>query len=364
MHCDDSNPATGPITIVTASMDRLDLLKYPLPSSVDLVLRGAVTYTGSSSLNIDVDLCTLGNNQPVMQASATFVARGLDNKAVPVPVLVPQGAWEEKLWAAGKAATEARKRQRKQNLLTTPPTPSELSVVHNLFTEMQASQSHSGGSTPDPTGKRMYGDQSLVTTVELTQPTDKNVHGKVFGGFLMRKAFEVAFAAAWRMTGCQPKFLALDDVSFLAPVEVGTLLRLDAQCNYAHGPPHKTYSITVSATMQTPGRAISNHVARRDAVAKGLRVQSADAPNKDTSTEGTAANEPGSVVDTQLTNLFHFTFYSEEASAVPRIYPRTYGDAMSWIGAHRRSLLGRELAEHRKQSGGPQARFPDAMALR
>lgn len=66
----------------------------------------------------------------------------------------------------------------------------------------------------------------------LTQPrlrTDRNVHGKIFGGWLMRRAFETAFACGWRTSGVPPRFLSLSDITFVAPVEIGSLVQFEAQ---------------------------------------------------------------------------------------------------------------------------------------
>jgi hypothetical protein len=56
----------------------------------------------------------------------------------------------------------------------------------------------------------------------------------------------------WRTTGSLPKFLALDDVSFNHPVEVGTLVEFDAHVSYARGPGHKTYGVSVAAYTSRP----------------------------------------------------------------------------------------------------------------
>lgn len=94
--------------------------------------------------------------------------------------------------------------------------------------------------------KIVYPDETVLSTNLITMPQQSNVYGKVsvqnssfclissvvkwilillpifqvFGGFLMRQAYELAFACAWRLTGRRPAFLALDDLTFLAPVEV------------------------------------------------------------------------------------------------------------------------------------------------
>jgi hypothetical protein len=98
-----------------------------------------------------------------------------------------------------------------------------------------------------------------------------------------------------------------------ACVQVGTLLRFDAQLDFSPGPPSKTYSVGVTATMATPGR--------------------------DGGSEG------------KLTNTFHFTFHCDDADSVPQVFPRTYEDAMAYIEAGRRYLAGKRLADWRKEHG-------------
>jgi hypothetical protein len=56
LHADDGNPTTRPPTIVTASVDKLDLIPKAVDPGVDLKLIGGVSYVGSSSMEVDV--CT------------------------------------------------------------------------------------------------------------------------------------------------------------------------------------------------------------------------------------------------------------------------------------------------------------------
>lgn len=363
-HCDDDDAETGPLTLVTASWDRLDLLSYPLRPDVDYQMRGSVTYAGKSSMNIDVDLSILppkgatgaaAEPVPVIQASTTFVARNRSNQPVPIPRLKPQSAQERVLFEAGRQGTEARKSARQASLLRQPPTESELQLVHSLFMESSSFTKEGPHGTATLTRPNsIFTDETKLTTTVVTQPQDRNLHGKVFGGFLMRKAYEIAFAAGWRFTGVLPKFLALDDITFLAPVETGTLLRFDAQCNYARGTPNKTYSVSVSAHMQVPTRA---SVEQQRAASSSA---AAPAPAPVGSTAGTtaaAAPTPTGLADTRLTNEFNFVFYCDEQEAVPRVYPRTYAEAMSYIHAYRRQRVGQALAERRKASGACRVRF-------
>jgi hypothetical protein len=59
-----------------------------------------------------------------------------------------------------------------------------------------------------------------------------------------------------------------------------------------------------------------------------------------------------------LTNEFNFVFYCEDPARTPRIFPRSYSDAMGYIRAHRRYEASASLAEARKEAGGVKPRFP------
>lgn len=52
----------------------------------------------------------------------------------------------------------------------------------------------------------------------VCMPQQRNTHGRIFGGFLMRRAFELAFATAYAFAGSAPLFLEVDHVDFLKPV--------------------------------------------------------------------------------------------------------------------------------------------------
>jgi acyl-coenzyme A thioesterase 9 len=172
-------------------------------------------------------------------------------------------------------------------------------------------------------------------------PQHKNLHGKVFGGFLMRQAFEIAFATGWKLTGDLPRFLAMDDVTFLAPVETGALLTFDARCTYAQGPPSNVYSVSVAAKMSVPDR-LSAALHHGSVDSKIMQQQMSLSPSSQ---------------QQQLTNTFNFVFYGDEANSVPRVYPKAYTDTMAYIEAHRRTLLSEQLASGRKE-GNRTTRFP------
>jgi len=72
-------------------------------------------------------------------------------------------------------------------------------------------------------------DATEMQNAHIAQPQVRNMSERIFGGFLMRRAFELAFSAAYMFGGSLPNFLELDDVSFESPVDVGDLLVFKAR---------------------------------------------------------------------------------------------------------------------------------------
>lgn len=62
-------------------------------------------------------------------------------------------------------------------------------------------------------------DTSLENAL-ICQPQQRNIHGRIFGGFLMHRAFELAFSTAYTFAGLVPCFLEVDHVDFLRPVSI------------------------------------------------------------------------------------------------------------------------------------------------
>ncbi len=301
LHCDDGDGARAAPMLVTAAFDRIDLLAggggKPLPASEDLELSGCVTWAGRSSLNIDMEVVAGG--RALLRASTTFVARD----AAGAPVLVPQLAapltpLEAALRSSGRAATEARKAAAAASLLRAPPSPAELAAVHGLFIAAQGL----------PHGPWTEG--TILTSTSVTMPEQKNIHGRIFGGGLMRLGYEIAWAAGWRATGTAPRFLGCSDVLFRAPVDVGTLLNLSAEVVFVKG---ARFTVIVDFSVEVPGVAA-----------------------------------PAS------TNTMQFHFSTEDGAPAPRLFPKSYSASMRWVAAGRHW----EMAGAAPGEEGPTPRFP------
>jgi acyl-coenzyme A thioesterase 9 len=68
-------------------------------------------------------------------------------------------------------------------------------------------------------------DDTVMENTFTAQPQQRNLQGRIFGGFLMRRAFELAHSAAHLFSASRPRTVTVGEVQFRAPVNVGDLLR-------------------------------------------------------------------------------------------------------------------------------------------
>ena len=67
----------------------------------------------------------------------------------------------------------------------------------------------------------------------LTHIADKNTHGKVFGGFVMKESLELAWVIAYlNGDGTNPVYIHIDDVTFLRPIPIGSIIDFKACVSY------------------------------------------------------------------------------------------------------------------------------------
>lgn len=67
-------------------------------------------------------------------------------------------------------------------------------------------------------------DSTRLSNTFTCQPQQRNMHGRIFGGFLMRRAYELAFATTHLFAGQRPRFIAFDRVRRSALTATGHLL--------------------------------------------------------------------------------------------------------------------------------------------
>ena len=76
--------------------------------------------------------------------------------------------------------------------------------------------------------------ESRAEVIVRMFPTDANPAGNVFGGQILRHIDMVAGIVAQRHSRSNAVTVCMDSVTFLKPVLVGNVIRLDARINYVH----------------------------------------------------------------------------------------------------------------------------------
>jgi len=74
--------------------------------------------------------------------------------------------------------------------------------------------------------------ETRIERCMLMFPQERNVHQKIFGGYLMRLAYELGFSNASMFCRGRIRFLSLDEISFKLPVPIGSILRLTSLVLY------------------------------------------------------------------------------------------------------------------------------------
>jgi acyl-coenzyme A thioesterase 9 len=131
----------------------------------------------------------------LLTADFTFVARDAkSNLKVKVPQLLVQSEVQQCEWRVIQERVALRKSQSTAaalNNASVSANAAELIEKGRLLTEL-----------PGPS--RSDAVLSVATALEntfVTQPQTRNMSGRVFGGFLMKRAFELAFSTAYMFSG-------------------------------------------------------------------------------------------------------------------------------------------------------------------
>lgn len=231
-------------------------------------------------------------------------------KSVKINPLKTTSPAEERLFEFAKANKARKKRASETALNRRPPTHEERLAIHDIY--LQYSQYKGGNDDSFTTGissdekeplpsDLVWMEDTRIESNFLMQPQDRNIHNNIFGGYLMRRAYELAYAdAIMYLQSRSATLLAMDEVIFRKPVHVGTLLNLKSEVIYAEGYPHRSFQVRVVAEV------VDIEKSRRE-----------------------------------TTNVFYFTMTADNDKTQPRrILPKTYAETMLWLEGKRRRLQG------------------------
>jgi len=237
------NGPVRPPMLVTAAVDEVRLRGKLAPES-DVGLQGRVAFVGSSSMLVRCEAGHIDRRQqpsqgsgravwanadgPLLVADFLYVSRDrITNKASRVNRLRCDTEEDQKLFDDKLAEVEAAKQSKRMHA------EKRLELDEKIRREARRLVGETQGLLRMPSLQQARSVGVLVKDTELQntmicQPQQRNTSGRVFGGFLMRRGYELAVATAYCFSGSTPRFLWSDEISFQAPVSVGDVLRLDA----------------------------------------------------------------------------------------------------------------------------------------
>ncbi|CAG8214067.1 unnamed protein product [Penicillium salamii] len=301
-----ANRHTGDgVTTVTAAVDRI-MIDNPLMEIFDLEISGKITYTsGRSSMEISCQVAKARLAGEIAQPddvliTCTFTMVSLDPQTkspVSVPPIILRTEEERNLFKAGEKNYQMKRTLRKRSVLLKAPDDEESLAAHSQWIKHIVTSDSSSNSKP----QALTGETTLRSTM-IMQPSDRNRHNfMIFGGFLLKETFELAFCCAASFAQSRPNFLSLDPSTFDNPVPVGSLLYLCATVSY-------TESIELEGD-ECKYTKVHVHV------------------NSEVRDVDTKMKKP--------TGIFNYTFLVEEDI---QVVPETYSDFMLWTEARRRAL--------------------------
>lgn len=276
-------------TVVTAAVDEIQVRGVG-DAARDLACRARINRVGRTSMEVGIRVgLAEGRAPPYASCYFTMVARageGASARSVEVPPL----QLADGLARRREAQALARLQDWRARLAAAqePPSREEYLALAAL---------HAAQEAPGFDGLRA--DRLVLESWDRTFPEQENPSRVIFGGYIMRRAYELASIAAEQATGHRPLIAAVNRVNFLHPVQIGDKLRFRSAVAYSEGP---------AICVQT---AIERH--SRD---RSVRA---------------------------LSNSCLFTFVAvDEGMAlrdVPAIHPATYAEDARWLDA-RRHLRG------------------------
>jgi acyl-CoA hydrolase len=273
--------------VVTAAVDQIQVLA-PADIDRDLVFRARINFVGRTSLEVGirVEHPADGASPPVHIASCyfTMVARDeAEAASLEIPGFTPAGELSETRWA--KAIERREGRRRDLQAAAEPPTREEFDLLQSL---------HAAQEAPGFGGLRA---RDLATSGwERMYPEQENVPRKIFGGYLIRKAYEQSSICAELVAPDRPIIVSVNRINFPQPVRMGDKLHFQSRVVHSGGN---------SVCVET------------DILRVGLD-------------RGQAA----------LSNTCVFTFVNVDGPLRPRpvplVHPATYREDAAFLAAHRR----------------------------
>lgn len=280
---------------VTAALDEI-VVRRVADVTQDVRCRARINYVGRTSMEVGIRVESSPGGEPLASCYFTMVARDGDgpdarNLAVP-PLDISDDVGRHR---AARAEERRALRRREEAVAEDPPTADEFRLLQ---------QHHRAQEAPGFAGALAR--EFVAENWERTYPEQENRSQVVFGGYIMRRAFELSAVCAEKIAPDRAVLAAVNRVNFFIPVQIGDKLNVTSRVVYTEGA-----AVCVEAEI---------HRVSRD------RQRSA------------------------LSNSCLFTFLNVDAGLAPRevptVYPADWREDARWLAA-RRNLASLHARTHK-----------------
>ncbi len=274
--------------VVTAAIDSI-ILRNPADTKHDLVFSAQINHVGTSSMEVGIRIECLGEGSSHMATCYfTMVARSTDSGAAKSLALPPL-RYPEEIDKKRYQKAEQRRQAYRDELAKAEEMPSHDEYL--LLKKLHKEQERGGFNG-------IRADQLMLESTGRAYPEQENVPATIFGGYLIRKAYELAALAAEMVAPDRAVPFRVNRINFNQPVLLGDQLKFTARVVYTG----KT-TITVQSDIERFSRSGNNK---------------------------------------SLSNSCLFTFRNVGSDMspqpVPFIYPVTYAEDARFLNAYRQRL--------------------------
>lgn len=212
--------------VVTAAVDQIQV-RGPADIYRDLRLRARINFVGRRSVEVGIrcEHPEGGRTPPVHIASCyfTMVARSADEtRSLELPGFEPPDETARRRWAKAAARREAYRTA--MTAAEEPPSREEYLLLQRLHSAQEAPAFHG-----------LLARDLVTTGWERMYPEQENVPKKIFGGYVIRKAYEQSAICAELVASHRPVIVSVNRINFNQPVRMGDRLRFQSRVTCAEG---------------------------------------------------------------------------------------------------------------------------------
>lgn len=282
--------------VVTAAIDKI-IVRNSIDVSRDIVFSARINHVGRSSLEIGIRVEQQGESvSHIASCYFTMVARsGTGEEAV--SVMLPPLEYTDEIELKRARKTMARRDDYKQQqaLLSEPPSRDEFEMLVKLHQDQDDSGLLGRRTQDGPCFRGFLASRLVTESWEMMYPEQENVPQKIFGGYLIRRAFELSSICCELAAPGRPIVIAVNRINFLQPVRMGDKLHYTSRVIYTNDS-----FVCVEASIERISR---------DRTSKAL------------------------------SNSCYFTFANVDREMVrqqvPAVYPSNYAEDARYLAAHR-----------------------------